>query len=119
MTSLEGTAKRRVASATARLAEVGCTVSGGSTGTSTGNHLHFQVEIRDNPVDPVPFMRDRGAPLEGTKAANPHQTDETAVAGAGRTGEGGVGFDLPKQGTPRQDRLPWHGADATSAAHAG
>ena len=39
----------------------------GSTGeATTGLHLHFQVEINGKPVDPVPFMADRGAPLNGT-----------------------------------------------------
>jgi murein DD-endopeptidase MepM/ murein hydrolase activator NlpD len=44
----------------------------GSSGNSSGPHLHFEVHIglsgRDragnsNAIDPVPFMRDRGAPL--------------------------------------------------------
>ncbi len=35
----------------------------GSTGNSTGPHLHEQVEIRGVPTDPVPFMRGKGVPL--------------------------------------------------------
>jgi murein DD-endopeptidase MepM/ murein hydrolase activator NlpD len=35
----------------------------GSTGNSTGCHLHFEVRINDNKIDGIPFMRQRQAPL--------------------------------------------------------
>ncbi|MGG7507841.1 M23 family metallopeptidase [Plantibacter sp. YIM 135249] len=35
----------------------------GTTGASSGCHLHFEVRIGGGRTDPVPFMRDRGAPL--------------------------------------------------------
>ncbi|MDN5780399.1 MAG: M23 family metallopeptidase [Humibacillus sp.] len=35
----------------------------GTTGNSTGNHLHEQVEDHGVPIDPVPFMRLHGVPL--------------------------------------------------------
>ncbi|GAA0815441.1 M23 family metallopeptidase [Spirilliplanes yamanashiensis] len=42
----------------------------GSSGNSSGPHLHFEVHLNNNrsssgAVDPVKFMRDRGAPLGG------------------------------------------------------
>lgn len=36
----------------------------GSTGNSTGNHLHYEVRINNKPVDPIAFMRARGVDIE-------------------------------------------------------
>ncbi|WP_210479887.1 peptidoglycan DD-metalloendopeptidase family protein [Naasia sp. SYSU D00948] len=35
----------------------------GSTGASTGCHLHYEVRVDGSQIDPVPFMSARGAPL--------------------------------------------------------
>jgi hypothetical protein len=71
----------------------------GSTGASTGNHLHLEILTNGTAVDPEPFLAQRGAPLDG-RAVAPTPTTGTAPVGppqvAGRTG-----FDLPPAGTPR------------------
>ncbi len=74
----------------------------GSTGASTGNHLHFEVIAGEKPIDPVPFMLDHGAPLNGQSiaASPPPGTTPTTPAV-----EGGIGFPLPPPGTPRRSSL--------------
>ena len=73
----------------------------GSTGTSTGNHLHFEVIKDGTPVDAVPFMAERGAPLDGRAVAPNGHRAPVAPVGV----EGGIGFALPPAGTPRLSSL--------------
>jgi murein DD-endopeptidase MepM/ murein hydrolase activator NlpD len=35
----------------------------GSTGFSTGNHLHYEVHVNGQPTDPIPFMLARGVDI--------------------------------------------------------
>lgn len=76
----------------------------GSTGNSTGSHLHFEVHVEGEPVDPVPFMAERAAALTGVAVAPsppPRQTQPDLP----EDGEGGIGFELPTPGQPRQNSL--------------
>ncbi len=78
----------------------------GATGVAT-NQLEFTVLEGGTRIDPVPFMREHGAPLDGIAVApTSNATGTAATAGpADPDGQGGVGFTLPAAGTPRQDSL--------------
>jgi len=75
----------------------------GSTGASTGNHLHLEILTNGTAVDPEPFMARRGAPLDGRAVAPTPQPSSTggAVSVGPSSGPGRTGFDLPPAGTPR------------------
>jgi cell wall-associated NlpC family hydrolase len=74
----------------------------GSTGTSTGNHRHFEVIVDGKSIDPAAFMADHGAPLNG-RAVAPSPAPGTATTPADV--EGGIGFPLPDPSAPRQASL--------------
>ena len=56
----------------------------GSTGRSTGNHLHYEVRIDGHPVNPIPFMKSTDYVLAMQKRSGSPSMDAVGVGGPGQ-----------------------------------
>ena len=55
----------------------------GSTGRSTGNHLHYEVRIDGRPVNPIPFMKSTDYVIAMQKRSGAPSMDAVGVGGPG------------------------------------
>jgi murein DD-endopeptidase MepM/ murein hydrolase activator NlpD len=53
----------------------------GSTGRSTGNHLHYEVRIDGRAVNPIPFMKSTDYVLAMQRRANSAPMESLAIGG--------------------------------------
>jgi murein DD-endopeptidase MepM/ murein hydrolase activator NlpD len=53
----------------------------GSTGRSTGNHLHYEVRIDGRPVNPIPFMKSTDYVIAMQRRSGAASMDQVAIGG--------------------------------------
>ena len=54
----------------------------GNLGFSTGTHLHFEVHVNDQPVDPVIWLAQQGTPLPGAGSLDSGSADLGSLGGS-------------------------------------
>lgn len=59
----------------------------GSTGRSTGNHLHYEVRIDGRPVNPIPFMKTTDYVLAMQRRSGAASMDAVAMGGPAAGGQ--------------------------------